>query len=131
MVEDFVSGFEIDDAVVDRFQEYLNSRTRYNIPFVAYKEEVRLYLKATLAEQLYGSEASVQVLNTNDSMLQSIPTVENKEELCLKWIQSNGLALAFVPQAQLTMDLCLLAVQQNGMALSFVPDHLRTKKICL
>lgn len=70
--EDFVSGFEIDDAVVERFQEYLNSRTRYNIPFVAYKEEVRLYLKATLAEQLYGSEASVQVLNTNDAMLQRV-----------------------------------------------------------
>lgn len=70
--EDFVYGFEVDDAVVDRFQEYLNSRTRYKIPFVAYKEEVRLYLKATLAEQLYGSEASVQVLNTNDAMLKRV-----------------------------------------------------------
>lgn len=70
--EDFVYGFEVDDAVVDRFQEYLNSRTRYKIPFVAYKDEVRLYLKATLAEQLYGSEASVQVLNTNDAMLKRV-----------------------------------------------------------
>ncbi|NNK88223.1 MAG: peptidase S41, partial [Flavobacteriaceae bacterium] len=70
--EDFISGFVITDEVVDRFQSYLNARANINIPFVAYKEEMKLYLKATLAEQLYGSEASVQVLNSNDNMLERV-----------------------------------------------------------
>ena len=77
--DDFIQGFEISDEVVDRFQEYLNSRTRYKIPFVAYRDEVKLYLKATLAEQLYGSEASVQVLNTNDAMLQRVKELSNDQ----------------------------------------------------
>ena len=69
---DFIQNFEVTDEVLDRFQDYLNQRTRYKITFVAYREEVKLYLKAILAEQLYGSEAYVQVLNTNDNMLEKI-----------------------------------------------------------
>ena len=69
---DFISGFEVTDDVVDRFQEYINSRARYNIPFAAYKDEIKLYLKATLAEQLFGSSALVEVLNSNDNMIRKV-----------------------------------------------------------
>ncbi|MBT8253407.1 MAG: peptidase S41, partial [Bacteroidia bacterium] len=70
--DQFISSFEISDEVVNKFQDYLNERARYNIPFVAYNNEMKLYLKATLAEQLYGSAAAVQVLNTNDDMLSKV-----------------------------------------------------------
>jgi len=76
--EDFVSNYAVADADLDRFTEYLNRRTRYKITFVAYKEEVKLHLKATLAEQLYGTEAHMQVLNSNDAMLEKVKElVEN------------------------------------------------------
>ena len=70
--EDFIEGYIITDSFLERFTEYLNRRSRYKITFVAYKEEVKLYIKATLAEQLYGSEAHMQVLNTNDAMLEKV-----------------------------------------------------------
>ncbi|NNL32314.1 MAG: S41 family peptidase [Flavobacteriaceae bacterium] len=70
--QDFMDNFEVSDETVERFQDYLNDKSRYKIPFVAYKDEVKLYLKATLAEQLFGSEASVQVLNSNDAILNKV-----------------------------------------------------------
>ena len=70
--EDFVKNYVVTDEDLERFTEYLNRRARYKITFVAYKEEVKLYLKAILAEQLYGSEAHMQVLNTNDAMLEKV-----------------------------------------------------------
>jgi carboxyl-terminal processing protease len=70
--EDFIKNYIVSDDDLERFTEYLNRRTRYKITFVAYKEEVKLYLKATLAEQLYGTEAHMQVLNTNDAMLEKV-----------------------------------------------------------
>ncbi|MBT8273051.1 MAG: S41 family peptidase [Bacteroidia bacterium] len=76
--EGFIENFEITDDVLDRFQDYINSRSRYKIPFVAYADEVKLYLKATLAEQLFGSEASVQVLNTNDAILNKVIQLANQ-----------------------------------------------------
>ena len=68
--EDFVKNHIISNEQLERFTDYLNKRTRYKITFVAYREEVKLYIKATLAEQLYGSEAHMQVLNINDAMLE-------------------------------------------------------------
>lgn len=73
----FIDNFEISDEVLNRFQVYLNSRSRYKIPFIAYANEVKLYLKAILAEQLFGSEASVQVLNSNDNLLEKVEQLAN------------------------------------------------------
>ena len=70
--EDFVKNHIISNEQLERFTGYLNKRTRYKITFVAYREEVKLYIKATLAEQLYGSEAHMQVLNANDAMLEKV-----------------------------------------------------------
>ena len=70
--EEFIKNFEVTDAVLQQFQEYLNERARYKIPFVAYNNEIKLYLKATLAEQLFGNEAYVQVINSNDMMLDKV-----------------------------------------------------------
>jgi len=70
--EEFIKSYEADDEVVSRFTDYLNKRIRYKITFVAYREEVKLYIKATLAEQLYGSEAYAQVVNSNDVMIEEV-----------------------------------------------------------
>jgi len=70
--EDFIENFKITDEVLDKFNTYLNDLTRYKIVFIAYNDEVKLHLKATLAEQLFGDEAYVQVINTNDAMLNKV-----------------------------------------------------------
>ena len=75
--DEFVRNFVVDNAMVDRFQDYLNDRSRYKIPFVAYKDEIKIYLKATLAEQLFGSEAAVQVLNSRDDMIKTVLQLSN------------------------------------------------------
>ncbi len=70
--EDFIRNFEVSDEMAEGFQDYINRRAPYKMPFVAYWDEVKLYLKATLAEQLFGSSASVQVLNSDDNMLEKV-----------------------------------------------------------
>jgi carboxyl-terminal processing protease len=75
--EGFIENFEVSDEALDRFQDYLNDRSRYKIPFVAYSNEVKVYLKATLAEQLYGNDASVRVLNSNDAILDKVIQLAN------------------------------------------------------
>jgi len=70
--DDFINNFKVSDNFLHRFNEYLNARTRFKITFVAYNEEVKLYIKAILAEQLFGSEAYEQVVNSNDVMIGKI-----------------------------------------------------------
>jgi carboxyl-terminal processing protease len=70
--QEFVENYKVSEKELERFTAYLDRRTRYKITFVAYAEEVKLYLKATLAEQLFGSEAYTQVINTNDLMLDKV-----------------------------------------------------------
>jgi carboxyl-terminal processing protease len=55
--------------MLTRFNDYLNTRTRYKITFVAYADEIKLYIKAKMAEQLFGDEAYTQIINSNDVML--------------------------------------------------------------
>ena len=58
--------------MVYAFQDYLNLRTDAKITFVAYQDEVKEYLKATLADQLYGTGAFEEVLNKSDMMIEEV-----------------------------------------------------------
>ena len=69
---DFIDNFEVSEAMVYAFQEYLNIRTESNITFVAYHEEVKQYIKATLADQLYGIGAFEEVYNKHDIMIEEV-----------------------------------------------------------
>jgi len=70
--QDFIDNFIVSDDVVVRFQDYLNIRSEHNITFVAYNETVKKYIKATLAEQLFGREAFEEIINTNDSIIEEV-----------------------------------------------------------
>jgi len=70
--EGFIENYEVSDEMLNRFNDYYNARARYKITFVAYADEVKLYIKAKLAEQLFGDEAHMQILNSNDVMLARI-----------------------------------------------------------
>jgi carboxyl-terminal processing protease len=70
--EDFINNFVVSDDLLIRFNDYLNSNSRFKIVFVAYNDEIKLYIKAIFAEQLYGSEAFEKIVNSNDAMLDKI-----------------------------------------------------------
>lgn len=70
--EDFINNFIVSDDIVVRFQDYLSVRSQHQITFVAYNETVKQYIKATLAEQLFGREAFEQIINENDTMIEEV-----------------------------------------------------------
>ena len=78
--EDFLINYEIEDEVVFDFQDYLNEKRNTNIVFITYKEEVKQYLKAALADQLFGYGAYEEVLNQGDIMINEVINLSlNKE----------------------------------------------------
>ncbi len=70
--KDFINNFEVTDDFVVAFQDYLNSKTNANITFVAYNDEVKQYIKATLASQLYSKGAFEEVLNKRDMVIEEV-----------------------------------------------------------
>ncbi|MGJ5642799.1 S41 family peptidase [Formosa sp. S-31] len=75
--KEFIDTFEVSDDLVLKFQDYLNIRTESVITFVAYHEEVKQYLKATLADQLFGKGAFTEVFNKNDDMINEVVKLSN------------------------------------------------------
>ena len=69
---DFINNFKVSDDMVFEFQEYLNARTDSKVTFVAYHDEVKQYIKANLADQLYGEGTYEQVLNKSDIMIEEV-----------------------------------------------------------
>ena len=69
---DFIDTFEVSNDLVFAFQDYLNVRTDSKITFVAYHEEVKQYIKATLADQLFGDGAFEEIFNQRDIMIDEV-----------------------------------------------------------
>lgn len=69
---DFIDSFIITDDFVMKFQEYLNAQTLSQITFTAFDDEVKQYLKATLASQLYGNGAYQEIFNQRDIMIDEV-----------------------------------------------------------
>ncbi|QDO93023.1 S41 family peptidase [Formosa sediminum] len=68
----FVDSFSVSDNLVLKFEDYLNLRTLASISFSAYQDEVKLYLKATIADQLYGKGAYTEVFNNDNNMIKEV-----------------------------------------------------------
>lgn len=69
---DFINNFEVSDDIVVRFQDYVNLKERTNITFVAYNDEIRRLIKATLARQLFDDNAFEEIINKEDIMVQEL-----------------------------------------------------------
>ncbi|WP_400075282.1 S41 family peptidase [Winogradskyella sp. R77965] len=75
---DFINNFEVSDDIVVRFQEYINAKERANITFVAYNNEIRRIIKATLARQLFDDNAFEEIINKEDVMVQEVILLSNE-----------------------------------------------------
>ena len=69
---DFINNFEVSDDIVVSFQDYVNKRERTNITFVAYNEQIKRLIKATLARQLFDDNAFEEIINKEDIMVQEV-----------------------------------------------------------
>ncbi|MFL1011106.1 S41 family peptidase [Flavisericum labens] len=70
--KNFIDNFEVGDDLVFAFQDYLNLRSDSKVTFVAYHDEVKQYIKATLADQLFGNGAFEEVYNQRDIMIEEV-----------------------------------------------------------
>lgn len=74
----FLSTFVVDENMLTNFQEYLNQRLRTKITFVAYKEEIKLYIKAFFAEQLFGQGTYHEIIGSSDIVLEEVLRLSNE-----------------------------------------------------
>ncbi|WP_034042713.1 S41 family peptidase [Wocania ichthyoenteri] len=77
--QEFIDSYEVGEDLVFAFQDYLNIRTDSKITFVAYHEEVKQYIKATLADQLYSNGAFEEVFNQRDIMIDEVIKLSDGE----------------------------------------------------
>ena len=70
--DDFINNFNVSDDIVVRFQEHLNGLLNRKITFVAYNEEVKLYIKATLGEQLFDRNVFERIIGEKDDMIKEV-----------------------------------------------------------
>jgi carboxyl-terminal processing protease len=70
--QSFIDDFIVNDDLVIEFQDFLNIRADSNVTFVAYHDEVKQYIKATLADQLFNSGAFEEILNQRDIMIDEV-----------------------------------------------------------
>jgi carboxyl-terminal processing protease len=69
--EQFKNEIVISDKVVQDFISFAKFR-RINLRADVYKEDYKRYLKATMAQQLFGDNAFERMVNENDAMLKKI-----------------------------------------------------------
>ncbi|WP_298493273.1 S41 family peptidase [uncultured Algibacter sp.] len=79
--QDFIETYEVGDDLVFAFQDYLNLRTDSKVTFVAYHDEVKQYIKATLADQLFGAGAFEEVYNQRDIMIDEVIKLSDGDEI--------------------------------------------------
>lgn len=77
--QEFIDSYQVGEDIVFAFQDYLNVRTDSKITFVAYHDEVKQYIKATLADQLFGNGAFEEVFNQRDIMIDEVIKLSDKQ----------------------------------------------------
>lgn len=69
--EDFVNGFTVDDILFELFIDYCLSQN-IKMDFYAFEDRIKLYLKATLAEQVFDDNVYAQIKSGADDMVQKV-----------------------------------------------------------
>jgi carboxyl-terminal processing protease len=70
-LNEFSNSFEITDELVENFIDYLRQFS-FDYQTGKYKPLLKRYLKATIAQQLFGSNAMEKIVNQEDIMIQKV-----------------------------------------------------------
>jgi len=74
--KEFIEDFKVDDILFEEFVNYLVAR-RLKMNFYDYEDSMKTYLKAALAEQLYGANVHAKIKSSEDKMLQEVLELDN------------------------------------------------------
>lgn len=74
--EEFVRDFRVDDILFENFVEYAIAR-KLKMNFYDYENSVKLFLKAAIADQLYGPNVHAKIKSTEDAMLNKVLELDN------------------------------------------------------
>ncbi|SHI54517.1 S41 family peptidase [Pseudozobellia thermophila] len=69
--QEFIDNFKVDDILFQEFVDYLLSRN-LKMDFYTYEKSIKVYLKAALAEQLFGPNVYAKIKSSEDAMLQQV-----------------------------------------------------------
>jgi carboxyl-terminal processing protease len=73
---DFVNDYVVDDILFERFVDFSLDRN-LKLNFYDYDTQIKLYLKAALAEQLYDSNLYAKIKGQTDPMLKKVIMLDN------------------------------------------------------
>jgi len=82
--DEFIREFKVDDILFERFVDYAVNRG-LKMNFYDFEDQLKLYLKAALAEQLFGANVHAKIKSTSDAMLKKVldldkPMIRQGEE---------------------------------------------------
>lgn len=69
--EEYLMNFRVDDILFEQFVEYCLTNT-IKLSFYDHEEQIKQYLKASLAEQLYSPHLHAKIKASSDTMLQKV-----------------------------------------------------------
>lgn len=77
--EDFNKEIEISDEMIRDFLQFGRSEN-INVRVYRYKDVLRKYLKATMAAQLYGTDAFEKLINNGDKIIEKVIELSEKKQ---------------------------------------------------
>ena len=69
--EEFVNDFRVDDILFEKFVDYAVVRN-LKMNFYDFEDNIKLYLKAALADQLFNENIHAKIKSAEDAMLQKV-----------------------------------------------------------
>ena len=74
--EEFITDFKVDDILFQNFVDYSLNR-ELSMDFYGNQDDIKLYLKAALGEQLFDANIHAQIKSKGDAMLQKVLELDN------------------------------------------------------
>ena len=86
--KDFVRKFKVDDILFEKFINYMqlfSNQEESSMNYYEYEDKIKLYLKASIAEQIYNPNAYAIIKGQDDPMLIKVqelerPVIRQKDE---------------------------------------------------
>ena len=72
----FVEEFEVSDELYDKYVRF-SQKGRYILDYPAYEDQLKKYIKATIAKQLYNQNVYEQILNKDSDVINKITELSN------------------------------------------------------
>ncbi|MEX0274760.1 MAG: S41 family peptidase [Flavobacteriaceae bacterium] len=86
---EFLDEYKVDDILFERFVDYCEGSDLRKLPYYDLEEDIKVYLKANLADQLFGPNVHAQIKSVNDPMLQKVLLLNSVEQSGEDQIEAN------------------------------------------